>query len=651
MQNTFAADVKITGHGNDVQLTGNYYVKPENNSSFDMNLDIRQILLNSVQGATMGAIANASGSLKGKLAINGTIKAPNVDGNLDFNQAAFNLTMLNSYFRIDEESIIVDNTGLRFNTFTIKDSSNNTAVLDGMVYYNPGYTDYRFDLTLKATNFQALNTVKKVNQVYYGQLFFDSNLRIVGTQIKPVVDGSITINEQTRLTVILPQKEPGLQEREGIVVFVDMDAVPNDSLFLAQYDSINKLEVMGLDIAVDINVDKKAEFNLVVDEGNGDFLKVRGAATLSGGIDPSGKITLAGSYELEEGAYELSFNFLRRRFDIQKGSTIVWTGEPTKANVDITANYIAKTAPYDLVASQLEGEEASASQKSYYRQKLPFAVDLKMKGELLKPEIVFDIRLPNENYNLDKSKITTIQDKLDAIRQQPSELNKQVFALLLLGRFVTENPFASSSGGINAEGFARNSVSQLLTEQLNNLATDLIKGVDLNFNLASTTEDFTTGNVEAQKRTDLNVALSKRLLNDRLKVTVGSNFELEGSQAATAGGKSQRSNNLAGNVSVEYQLSKDGRYALRAYRKNEYEGVLQGYIIETGVGFTMTLDYNRFSQIFMTQKQREAQRAIRRKEREQEEADKKKAEVEQKQNVEADDRKKDIKTTNEKSND
>jgi hypothetical protein len=33
------------------------------------------------------------------------------------------------------------------------------------------------------------------------------------------------------------------------------------------------------------------------------------------------------------------------------------------------------------------------------------------------------------------------------LRQQPDELNKQVFALLLLNRFIGENPFASESGG------------------------------------------------------------------------------------------------------------------------------------------------------------------------------------------------------------
>ncbi len=61
---------------------------------------------------------------------------------------------------------------------------------------------------------------------------------------------------------------------------------------------------------------------------------------------------------------------------------------------------------------------------------------------------------------------------------------------------------------------ARQSVSRLLSEQLNSLAADLVSGVDLNFDLAST-EDYTTGS--RQNRTDLNVSVSKELLNDRLR--------------------------------------------------------------------------------------------------------------------------------------
>jgi hypothetical protein len=171
-----------------------------------------------------------------------------------------------------------------------------------------------------------------------------------------------------------------------------------------------------------------------------------------------------------------------------------------------------------------------------------------------------------------------------------------VFSLLLLGRFVGEDPFQSSGAGFSAASYARQSVSKLLTEQLNNLAGGLIQGVNINFDVAST-DDYTTG--ERRNRTDLNIGLSKSLLNDRLKVTVGNNFELEGPQNS-----GQKNNNIAGNVAVDYQISKDGRYMLRFYRKNEYVGVVDGYIIETGLGFILNVDYNKFSEILHRKKQK-----------------------------------------------
>src|SRR5690606_14644668 len=102
---------------------------------------------------------------------------------------------------------------------------------------------------------------------------------------------------------------------------------------------------------------------------------------------------------------------------------------------------------------------------------------------------------------------------------------------------------------------------------------------------------------EKNTRTDLNVGVSKRLLNDRLKVSVGSNFGLEG-----AARQNENTTNIAGDVTVDYSLSKDGRYILRAYRKDEYQVALQGQIVETGVGFIITLDYDKFREIFQKSK-------------------------------------------------
>ncbi|MFT3933512.1 MAG: translocation/assembly module TamB domain-containing protein [Chitinophagaceae bacterium] len=606
--NTFAADVKLSGRGNDVQLNGSYYMKPNNQSSFDLTANINQLQLHTLEGATNQAIKDATGMVNGKLSITGNLDKPLVNGDINFDKTRFNLGMLNSYFNIDQEKITVNPEGIHFDTFTIADSAGNKAVLDGNALTSD-FRHYKFDLTLKAKDFHALNTDKKSNSLYYGQLYFSTNLTIKGTEAAPAVDGSLTVNDKTKLTVVLPQPEPGIEERDGIIKFVNANAPPTDYVLISSYDSLNQATARGMDVSVNIEVKKEAMLSLVIDEGNGDLLNVQGEASLNAGIDPSGKITLTGSYELESGSYELTFNLLKRKFEIQKGSKITWKGEPTQADVDITAVYIANTAPLDLVKDQLEGSLATI--RNTYLQKLPFEVDLKMKGDLLKPLISFDILLPdNKNYNVSKNIIELVNEKLTELRKEPSELNKQVFALLLLTRFVTENPFQSSGSSMTAESFARASVSKLLTEQLNQLASDLIKGVDINFDVVSQDDDYSTGT--RQSKTDLNVALSKRLLNDRLTVTVGSNFELEGAQNT-----GQQTSNIAGNVSVDYRLSKDGRYLLRAYRKNDYQGVIDGYVIETGIGFILTIDYNKFREIFQSAKQKEKLREQRRAKRQQ----------------------------------
>jgi hypothetical protein len=165
---------------------------------------------------------------------------------------------------------------------------------------------------------------------------------------------------------------------------------------------------------------------------------------------------------------------------------------------------------------------------------------------------------------------------------------------LLLNRFVGHDPLESSTPFFSASLYARQSVSKLLTAQLNRLAAGLIDGVDLTFDVTST-DDYTTG--ERRNRTDLNIGLSKQLLNERLTITVGSNFELQGAKNSN-----QKPSNVIGNIAVNYKLSKDGRYMLRFYRKNEYEGVVDGYIIETGLSFIISVDYNRFRELLRKRK-------------------------------------------------
>jgi translocation and assembly module TamB len=592
VEDRYDADVRLTGHGNDLAMTGNYLVKPGNSSTYNLVLDIRQLQLNTIEGASMGAIKDASGIVTGRFTLNGTMNNPQLRGDLVFSNAAMNVTALNSKFKIDQERLNVDNDGIHFNTFTIKDEAGNAIVINGLAGTS-NFVNYRFNLNINANNFMAVNTTKKESKLFYGKLVLSTNLRVRGTEESPSVDGTLTVNKATDFTVVIPQQEPGVVTREGIVEFVDMDAPKvNDSLFMKPYRALDTSSLRGVDLAANIEIDKEATLSMVIDAGNGDFIRMKGEGLITAGIDPSGKITLTGSYEIQEGSYEITFNFLQRRFDIQKGSKITWQGEPTDAKLDVIAIYVAKTSPLDLVDDQLA--DATTTIRNTYRQRLPFEVHLVLKGDLLKPDITFDIVLPEKNYGVSNDIVQNVAVKLDQLRQEPSELNKQVFALLLLNRFVGENPFASSgSSPFNAGAFARQSASKLLTEQLNRLAENLIQGVDINFGVTSI-DDYTTG--ERRNKTDFNVSLSKNLLSERLKVTVGSNFELEGPN------QSAQQSNLAGDVAIDYKLSKDGRYMLRGYRKNEWEGVVEGYIIETGLSFIITVDYNKFVEIFRRRK-------------------------------------------------
>lgn len=583
-ENAFAADVNITGKGNQVTLKGLYYTAPE--SKIDMNLNIVTLNMKSIEGFSFGAIRRASGNITGQLKITGSPSAPAVRGDVNFNQVGFNVSMLNSYFRMPKESITFNDEGVRFNDFTLVDSTGNKAVVSGTVYTKT-YTDFRFGLDINADNFRAVNSTSADNKLFYGKLYIDTHVKIRGTMDKPQVDATLAVNDKTDMTFVLPTNDPAVEDRKGVVYFANANAPKLDSIMLAKkLDSLKKSDITGLDVSAQITVSKNANFNIVIDERNGDVVHLKGDAQLNAGIDPSGKINLTGTYTVNQGSYNLSYATVNRKFDFKNGSTITWTGDPTSANINLTAVYVAKVPPIDLVEQQLTGDE---SQRTMYKQKLPFNVNLNLKNQLMSPEISFDIVLPDSNYTVSGDVINTVNNRLAQIRQDPNELNKQVLGVLVLGHFIGDNPLSSQGGSTGVNGAIRNSVSSLLSDQLNKLAGDLIGGVALSFDLESGA-DYSTGT--EQNRTDLNVGLSKNFLNDRLTVTVGNNFNLEGQNQP-----GQKATNIAGNVSVNYKLSKDGRYRLRAYRKDEYV-VIQGEVIETGVAFSVTVDYNRFSQLF-----------------------------------------------------
>ena len=579
----YAVKMSITGKGNQVDMQGLYYTSPA--SKLDLDLNIVKLNMKSIEGFSFGSIRRATGVISGDLRITGTTAAPVVRGDVNFNKVGFNVSMLNSYFTLPKETITFNEDGILFRDFTLVDSTGNKAVVTGTLYTKT-FTSFKFGLDINATNFRVVNSTAADNKLFYGKLYIDTRMQIRGTQDNPRVDATLTVNDKTDMTFVLPQTDPGIEDRKGVVEVINENAPKLDSIMMArQLDSLKHSSLTGMDVNATININKAAKFTVVIDERNGDVVQLQGQARLNGGIDPSGKVSLTGTYTVEDGSYNLAYATVKRTFKFKKGSYITWTGDPTMADVNLTAIYVAKVPPIDLVNQQNDGSTNSTMLK----QKLPFNVLLNMKNQLLKPDISFDIVLPDDNYTVSPDIISTVNTRLAQIRQDPNEMNKQVLGVLVLGHFIGDNPLQSQGGGTGINGAIRNSVSSLLSDQLNKMAGNLIGGVQLSFDLTSGA-DYSTG--VQQNRTDLNVGLSKQFLNDRLTVTIGNNFNLEGQNQP-----GQKTTDIAGNLSVNYKLTQDGRYMIRAYRKDEFI-VVEGQVVETGIGFSLTYEYNRFIELF-----------------------------------------------------
>jgi len=596
-ENTLDTKIDLTGQGNDIALTGSYYTQPSNGNDFNFNLDVNALSVKSFETIAMNQIRNSSGFLRGNLKIQGTTSAPQITGELRTDNLVTNISQLNATFKMPAEKIEFTNNTITFNNFTLHDSADNKAVLSGSINTSD-LMDPQLDLTVNAKDWRALHSTAKDNKEFYGDLLLTTKMDIKGTPSTPKIDGSLNILKGTNFTFVTPESTPQIESSEGIVVFVNMkDTGRLNVLVPKQKDTIKKKKLAaGSDINVNVTVDKAAQFTLIIDQASGDFLSVKGDASLNVAVTPGGAMTLNGSYELHGGTYQLNYNFIKRKFTIKDGSTITFGGDPVKGTeLDVTAVYTAQIPPFDLI----ENEVTDQSQLNYYKQRLPFNIDLYMKGAILTPALTFNVELPeNGIYPISPSQVELIQGKLEQVRADTADLNKQVFAALILGRFVSDDPFNSAASS-SYSNMALQSVSTFIGEQLNQAAGKLVKGVDISADLA-TTDDYTTGSL--QERTDLNLAASKTLLNDRLKLTVGNDFELQGPQTTN----NQGSTLVPSNLAADYLLTADGRYTTRIYRKNYDEGVLEGFVTQTGVDLIVSLDYNHFKEVFKKKKKEQS---------------------------------------------
>lgn len=577
--NKYDFNAKLKEGDIDLDLTGDYYVA---NNDANLNLDVKlnEFKMTALNTLSLGEIKETSGSFSGDFKVSGTVAEPKYDGNLNFNNAVFNITKLNTKFTLKDEKLRVDNEGLYMDKFTVLDAKNNSLVLSGKIN-TESFINPKFDLRLRARNFRLLNATKEDNPSLYGTATFNANADLTGDLQIPKLSATISVGSDTNITYVLPTTYASVENRDEVVVFVNRE---NPDAILTRTEE-QAATISGFDVFARLLIDKKAAVTVVIDEETGDNFKVSGDGDFIFNMIPNGRVSLTGSYEIADGHYELNlYNLVNRKFLLAPGGRISWSGDPFDAKLDVSAIYKVETTASPLMATQISNEDPSIKNK--FKQVLPFNVYLNIDGELLQPKISFDLDMPEDEQGAIGGQV---YGRVQQVNNQEEELNKQVFSLLVLNRFYPDSGSDGSSGGFAT--IARDNLNDAVSGQLNAFSDKILgnAGIELNFDLNSYTDYQGT---TASDRTQLGVTAQKKLFNERLIVRVGSDVDLQGSNATG------EATPLIGNVSLEYKITEDGRYRLRGFRKSEFENVIDGQTIVNGIALIFTQEFNEFSEMW-----------------------------------------------------
>jgi hypothetical protein len=229
------------------------------------------------------------------------------------------------------------------------------------------------------------------------------------------------------------------------------------------------------------------------------------------------------------------------------------------------------------------GDQGSGGPNQFGR-KLPFLVYLNVDGELMQPKLSFGLQMSDDSQGAAGGQV---YGRLQQLNSQEAELNKQVFSLLVLNRFYPTSGSDGSSGGSMA--IARDNLSQALSDQLNVFSDKLMgdTGVELNFGVDSYTD------ASSNARTQVDISAQKKLFDNRLIVSVGSQVDVQGSDREKDGPSP-----VIGDVSVEYLINKGGQLRLKGFRENEFANVIDGQIIISGIAFIFNREFNEFQELW-----------------------------------------------------
>ncbi len=574
---------EFQGRKNNLTISGSLGTTGSQNR-LNLTVEIRNVDLEYIAPFVKKQFNEFDGDLGGQVSIKGTVKDPDVTGELNLTNTTITPTFLGTRIRIPDDKVKLRNRELIFNHFSILDNLENKATIDGKLSFTRLDVP-EFDIRFRASDFRFLNSTYNDNSLYYGKLIADLDAEITGTAMNPVVDLDARVKNGSVFHLIVPALNTPSIEKEGIVRFVDRKDTSGNRIIERSLENngMSTMNNLAADLTANVEIDNGTRIYIMVDPSSNEELYVNGKANLSLSMKGGGTPNLTGRFEIEEGTYSLTlYDVIRRKFTIKEGSYLQWNGNIMNPKTDITTVYKVITSPWPLIAD--ETTQLTGQDNSRYSENMPFNVELNISGYLLEPVLNFDLNVPQGQSN------ALVEAKLARLNKDETELNKQVFSLLLFNSFMQGTTSANRPVAYELNSTARSSVSRILTQQLNSFAERYIKGFNVNIAVNSY---YLSAGKQSGGKTDVSLDISRELFNKRLNVQVGGDINVEGSQQKTP----YDFNSIAGDVAIEYKIDKSGTYRLRGFSKSEYEDVIDGEVNATGISFIFNKDFYRLGNL------------------------------------------------------
>lgn len=542
-----------------IEFQGFYFPK-KREESLDITFKAQPLDLSLLQPFLQDILTFKVGFLNGNGKLTGTPDNPKINAKLKFFKCVVVVDFLNVQYTVNG-SVDIFPKQINFENLEVRDKMGNVGSVYGNIFHN-NFKDMRIDFDINTNKLMVLNTTAANNPSYYGTAYASGNAGIYGF----LEDIRMEINMKTNggTYFYIPLDGPAEIGNNDFIRFVTKDTIK----------TIVKKTKSNFSLDFNLEATRDAEVQLIFDEKSGDVIKARGDGNLNMKINSKGKFDMFGDYVLSTGDYLFTLeDFVTKKFEIEKGSSIKWNGNVYKANIDIIANYKQRASIKPLFPNDTINN---------YNKRFPVDCKLYMRDKLTSPDISFGIDLPT----IDE----TTRSAIRSVLSDENELKRQVFSLLLLRSFITPLS-ASGGGGISAGGAAAATGSEMLSNKMSNWLNGVTKDIDIGVNYRP------GGSLSSD---ELDLALSKQLFNNRLVIDGNFGVANNNSTNTTTTSKSNNSSNLIGDVTVEYKLSESGRYRVKGFNRSNdnTEAATTGGPFTQGVGIFYREEYENLNELF-----------------------------------------------------